>query len=553
MKSALSIFSLMLFAACASTEPKEGSPQAPKTTSPPVVVAAKSVVAPAGWDPVEPPQPEESGLADPVPAPKPAPEPMVSRQQPEAVLETPAEEPEMIAADEPVFAGAALSEGDVAVVSSSASYTSSETLSVWDDPSFRRQLSMSYMAETEIEPSVTIIEREQLEEVFNLISEEEYDQAILLIEEYGNDAASAVFDFTLANIHFQRDELERALPRYEIAVQKHPKFRRAWKNLSLIAVRENDFKTAAEGLTEVIKLGGADAITYGLLGFSYSNLENHLSAETAYRMAIMFDSETPDWQMGLARSLFKQERYSDAVALTRELISKNPDRADLWLLQANAFIGLEQPLRAAQNYEVVDGMGGSSVASLNMLADIYVNEELYGMAVTSYMRAMEMSEAGSLERPIRAAKVLAARGALDETMMLVNKIGELHGKKLAPDERKDLLRLAARVAVARGSGDEEAQALEELIELDPLDGEALILLGQHAEREGDADKAIFYFERAAGIEEYEADAKVRHAQLLVGMGRYQEALPLLRRAQGLKPRENVQSYLEQVERAAKSS
>ena len=536
MKSALSIFSLMLFAACASTEPKEGSPQAPKTTSPPVVVAAKSVVAPAGWDPVEPPQPEESGLADPVPAPKPAPEPMVSRQQPE-----------------PVFAGAALSEGDVAVVSSGASNTSSETLSVWDDPSFRRQLSLSYMAETEIEPSVTIIEREQLEEVFNLISEEEYDQAILLIEEYGDDAASAVFDFTLANIHFQRDELERAAPRYEIAVQKHPKFRRAWKNLSLIAVRENDFKTAAEGLTEVIKLGGADAITYGLLGFSYSNLEKHLSAETAYRMAIMFDSETPDWQMGLARSLFKQERYSDAVALTRELISKNPDRADLWLLQANAYIGLEQPLRAAQNYEVVDGMGGSSVASLNMLADIYVNEELYGMAVTSYMRAMEMSEAGSLERPIRAAKVLAARGALDETMMLVNKIGELHGKKLAPDERKDLLRLAARVAVARGSGDEEAQALEELIELDPLDGEALILLGQHAEREGDADKAIFYFERAAGIEEYEADAKVRHAQLLVGMGRYQEALPLLRRAQGLKPRENVQSYLEQVERAAKSS
>ena len=178
MKSALSIFSLMLFAACASTEPKEESPQAPKATSSPVVVAAKSVVAPAGWDPVEPPQPEESGLADPVPAPKPAPEPMVSRQQPEAVLETPAEEPEMIAADEPVFAGAALSEGDVAVVSSSASYTSSETLSVWDDPSFRRQLSMSYMAETEIEPSVTIIEREQLEEVFNLISEEEYDQAI---------------------------------------------------------------------------------------------------------------------------------------------------------------------------------------------------------------------------------------------------------------------------------------------------------------------------------------------------------------------------------------
>ncbi len=93
--------------------------------------------------------------------------------------------------------------------------------------------------------------------------------------------------------------------------------------------------------------------------------------------------------------------------------------------------------------------------------------------------------------------------------------------------------------------------LEEIVGLDPLDGEALILLGQHSNRNGDTERAVFYYERAANIEKYEADARVRHAQLLVGMGKYDEALPLLRKAQQLKPRDDVLKYMEQVERIAK--
>lgn len=60
------------------------------------------------------------------------------------------------------------------------------------------------------------------------------------------------------------------------------------------------------------------------------------------------------------------------------------------------------------------------------------------------------------------------------------------------------------------------------------------------------------FERAESLEKREADAKVRHAQLLVQQGKYVEALPWLRRAHDLKPRDDIQKYLEQVERIAKS-
>jgi tetratricopeptide (TPR) repeat protein len=425
-------------------------------------------------------------------------------------------------------------------------------LAIWNDPAFQKQFAESYIAESDIEPRVTVTERDQLQKVLDFIASDKMNEAAAMLEKAKNSANSAVFDFTLANIYFQQEKLDIAASTYQRAVEKYPKFRRAWRNLGLIYVRQQNFEKAAEAMTHVISLGGGDAITYGLLAYAYSSLDNHLSAESAYRMAILLDPATVDWKMGLARSFFKQSRFAEAVAVCDQLIQKQPERADLWLLQANAYIGLNQPVKAAEIYEIVDQLGKSTPESLNMLGDIYVNEELYEMAVSSYIRAMDVKPQDKPDRAVRSAKVLSARGAMNETRKLIDHIQSLYGDRLEVDARKDILKLHARLAVADGAGDEEVRVLKEIVELDPLDGEALILLGQHSNRTGDTEKAIFYFERAAAIEKFEADAKIRHAQLLVSKGKYAEALPLIRRAQQVNPRENIQKYLEQVERAAKT-
>lgn len=423
-------------------------------------------------------------------------------------------------------------------------------LQIWNDPDFKRRFAESYLSETEVEPRVTIEEREDMEKALELIAANEMERALVVLEKGRSGGASAVFDFTIANIHFQREEFEAAAAAYEVAVQKFPKFLRAWKNLGLIHVRRNEFAEAAKKLGRSIELGATDSLTYGLLGFSYGSLEQHLAAETAYRQATMLDPATEDWKMGLARSLFKQKRYADAASLTGSMIAADETRVDLWLLQANAFIGLEQPMRAAENFEIVDRLGGSTKESLNGLGDIYVNEELHDLAVDRYLAALRTDEEAAPDRALRAARVLTAQGALEPTKKLVAGIDELRGDALDETNRKTLLKLRARIAVSEGAGDEEARILEEIVEIDPLDGEALILLGQHAGRSGDVEKAAFWYERAASLADHEADAKVRHAQLLVSEQRYLEALPMLRRAQSIKPRENIQQFLERVEKAA---
>jgi len=378
------------------------------------------------------------------------------------------------------------------------------------------------------------------------------NEAAELLKEQRGEAATAVFDFTLANIYFQQEKLDQAAEIYQVAVDKYPKFRRAWKNLGIIHVRQGNFEEAIPALTRVIELGGGDTTTYGLLGFSYANEGIFISSESAYRKAILLDAKTLDWKKGLARSFFKQERYAEAVSICGQLIQEYPDQADLWLLQANAYIGLNKPLEAAEIYEFVDHLGKSTAESLNTLADIYVNEELYELAVDAYIKAMKQNPDEKPDRAIRAAKILVANGAYKETQRLAEQIESLYGDTLGDEERKELLKMRARIAVAQGEGDEQVRVLKEIVELDPMDGEALLLLGQHYAREGDTVQAIFFYERAAAIEDYEADAKVRHAQLLVKNGKYSEALPLLRQAQQIESREHVQTYLEQVERIAKS-
>jgi tetratricopeptide (TPR) repeat protein len=426
-------------------------------------------------------------------------------------------------------------------------------LAIWNSPEFQKRLAESYIAETEIEPTVTESERDAVLKAFELMKSDKMDEAAKVLQKnIKGQASSAVLDFTLANIYLQQEKFEQAAANYQQAVDKYPKFRRAWKNLGLIRMRRAEFGKAIEALTRVLELGGSDALTFAQLGYAYLLTENNLCAESAYRMAVLLDPDTLDWKVGLASSVLKQQRYAEAVALFDQLIADDPDSADLWLYQANAYIGLNQPVQAAVNYEMIDKMGGSTAKSLNKLGDIYVNQELFETAVDSYIRALEKDPQAGTEHVLRVARLLVFRGALADTKRLIASVEKLNGDNLSEQKRKDLLRLRAQIAVAEGSGEEQIKVLEEVVKIDPLDGQALILLGQHYGRTGEFEKAVFYFERAENIEKFEADAKVRHAQLLVRQGKYGEALPLLRSAQNLKPREEVQKYLEQVERFAKS-
>ena len=423
----------------------------------------------------------------------------------------------------------------------------------WREPAFQKSFMGSYGTRTEIEPRVTVVEKEVMEKVMELMgSGGSTAKVVLLLEKNTNAASSAVFDFTLANIHFQEDRLTNALACYSAAIAKFPSFQRAYKNKGLILIRLNDFNAAIEPLSKCVELGANDGLTYGLLAYAYAMTQQYVSSESAYRLAMMLQPKTLDWMMGLCRTLFKQQKYGEAIAMCDELLRKEPGKPDYLLLQANAYLGLKQPMKAAEIYELLDLTGETPVAALHTLGDIYANEGYTDQASDAYSRAMALEKTPDIGRQLRNAEVLVSRSAYPAASGLLKKIKDRTDAGLSDDLRKRMLKLEARLAAARNeAGDEQAKILEEIVKLDPLDGEALILLAlYHAA--SNVEKAIFYYERAESIEKVEGDARLRHGQLLVKNGKYQEALPLLKRAQELKPRDDVQRYIEQVERAARA-
>lgn len=425
-------------------------------------------------------------------------------------------------------------------------------LDMWQEDSFQKSFVGSYGFNAEIEPRVTTTEREQLqEEIYPLLSGPS-DEAIAAIEKIITDDSSAVFDFTLGNLHYQEGRMEQAAVHYETAIAKFPSFRRAHKNLGLIYVRNGRFEDALGSLSRVIQLGGNEGLVYGLLGYAYSQTEKYVSAESAYRNAVLLEPGTLDWKMGLTHSVIRQNKHNEAIGLLDELIAQYPERADFWLLQANAYIGSGQPMKAAGNFEIVQRMGKATFASQQTLGDVYTNEELWDLAERAYGQALDLDSDQSIDRPLRFVEVLSQRGATDNARRLMARVKATYGETLDDVDRKKLLKLEARMAVADGGGGEALTVLQEIVALDPLDGEALLLLGQHHARIDEPDRAIFYYERAQNLESFEAEAKIRHGQLLVGMARYNEAVPLLKRAQEMRPSDELNRYLDQVERLARS-
>jgi tetratricopeptide (TPR) repeat protein len=446
--------------------------------------------------------------------------------------------------------GAALAQGADGAPSTDVSQA--DLRAIWNDPVFQKQFVGGYGINSEIEPRVTKEEVAILEKVRPLVADNRQLAEAALRKAMKPDC-SAILDFTLGGILFQEERLDEAMACYKKAVEKFPSFRRAYRNIGLISTRNSDFDGAIAAFNRMIELGGADAYSYGLLAFAHSSKQDYQPAEAAYRNALLLQPANTEWRLGLTRTVFKQGKYQDAAALLDSLINQFPDKADFWSLQAYTFIGMKEPMKAATNLEALDVLGKSTVDTLYTLGDIYLTENVPSLAYGAYERAVKKSPEQAPARALRCAEQLAARGGTTEALALAALLKTTAGDKMADADKSKLLKLEARLAMAAGGGDESTAAiLEEILRIDPLDGEALMLLGQHYNRSSQPEKAMLAYERAANLDQFAASARVKQAQILVSQSRPGDAIPLLRQAQEIKPREDVARYLEQVERLAKA-
>ena len=421
---------------------------------------------------------------------------------------------------------------------------------LWNNPQFQKEFTASYGTLAGYEPSLSEEDKSNLRNLIKTIKARP-KQAIKQLSEQIKDDDSAAFDFILANLYFQEGDLVAAEKFYLQAIKKYPAFRRAYKNLGFVNIQSGDYVSAINSISKSMELGDVDGRAYGLLAYSYLTQENYYPAEAAYRQAILMQPEVVDWKLGLARCLLEMGQYSDAVAIFETLITDNPDNTDYWVLQSNAYLGLDESLKAARNLEVVQRLNKADIQTLSLLGDIYMNNEMPDLALNAYLLAAELAQDKDLGLLIKSAKVLTLTVNYEQAETIIGKIRNDFSDKMNEADDLELLTYEAKIARAKGQDDLAASLLIQIIERDLLNGEAIIELAKYYADQGKLPEAITRFEQAQKIRKYERPALVAHAQTLVNNKQYDDALPLLNRALRIESDRNLKDYKDRVERAAR--
>ena len=415
----------------------------------------------------------------------------------------------------------------------------------WSNPDFVERFIGTYAPRAAVEPRTSQADRTYLdEELLPVIQSDKAAAQQMLISKTNEADSNAAFDLILANMYYQQGQLQQAVRSYEAAIKKHRDFLRAHENLGFLYFQLGNLEKTLEHFTIAVKLGAVDKNIFAILAYLFFENEQFIAAETSYRSALIYEVENEDWEYGLAKSILFQRKFQDAVGLFERLIERSPQQSEYWRLQADAFLGLEDNLSAASNYEVLRRMGAISAENLVTLGDIYVENGFIEAALGVYKEAIQKQGRLNVEKPITAAATLIEAGFYDAATEVLTEIDRTYGRSLDSKLSFEVRKLKAKIQAATGGATAAIiPTLEEMSAENPLDGDVLILLADYYSSSGNFEKAEFLYERAQSIPQYEARALFHHGKALVSKERYRDAVRSIERAQDLDPQDHVEDYL----------
>jgi len=418
----------------------------------------------------------------------------------------------------------------------------------WSQPHIREAYIGNYELNVKTEPKLTEAEQEVFREILEVMKTDK-DAALQMILTNITAESSGALEFIAGSLYGERGDIDNAMVYFKKAIDKYPGFLRARKNLAIMLVQKAQFKEAVPHFIKAIDLGARDNTTFGLLGLCYVNGGQYISAETAYREAIVLNAEVKDWQLGLAKALLNQKKYQEAIAVLEEILLQEPENELIWISQANAYLGIDDAETAVAIQEIVDRLGKSTAESLEFMGNIYMSRNLNDLALKYYRKSIQKNPDRSAKTHVDTADILVGRGAFDEAEVLINDIRRTYGNNIDKEQDTRLLRMESHIAINEGDTDTFIPILERLIENDPLDGDALMMLADHYTSldtiEGYA-RADLYYDRVVKIPEVEVKGLIAWARSYVAREQFGKAIPLLERANTLDPKDFIGRYLEQV-------
>ena len=119
----------------------------------------------------------------------------------------------------------------------------------------------SYGVHTQLEPKLAE-EESELFRTLSVILDTNLEQGAQMLQQSITPESSAALDFTLGTIRMQQNDAPKAIENYKAAIKKFPNFMRAYKNLGLAYIQNENLEEAATMLVKGLELGGGDGLSY---------------------------------------------------------------------------------------------------------------------------------------------------------------------------------------------------------------------------------------------------------------------------------------------------
>lgn len=417
----------------------------------------------------------------------------------------------------------------------------------------RKRIMDSYNMVMQPEPFVTDIEYAVMEKVISLVDTKPKDAYAMLTDmlESGKPMSPA-FNHTLGNLYYSNNNFFLAETQFQAAIDKHPTFQRAWNGLGLTQYKQNNFEDAAKSLTNSVKYGANDPMTYGILGYCLLQLGHLKSAETAYSYAVLFEPEQTDWAEGIAQIYSDTGRHSEAIAVFDDLIRKAPENSEFWLLKANAWLSLDEPLKTARCIEIARKIDQVDVESLYLLGNIYLKNGLFHRAREAFMSsATSNGNFDSLEL-LKAARHLVYNDQFDFAREIFQAI-ENENESWAPAERSIFNLLDGDFKLADNKTSEAESSYLKALQSDPFNSYVLMKLADIKLQQDETDQAIIYFDRAAADPNNRYNALVSKSMALINQKKYSYALRSIEEALEINKNPRLSRLFAQVKNVVNTS
>jgi tetratricopeptide (TPR) repeat protein len=337
------------------------------------------------------------------------------------------------------------------------------------------------------------------------------------------DTISAAILYVIGHSYFS---LQRYLPAetaFRLALQATPNHVRAHESLGMLYLRTERFADARVHLARAVELGRNTAYVHGALGYLDVKTRHYPAAATDFQRALVLAPADRGAQRGLLLALTETREHDKAGALVEQLLRAEPDDRDLWLYRARIALTANERALALASLETALRLGDDSIE--NRRACFALQMESGNVA-----RAVELLR-GLPPRELPFALVDQALGWLaneNEWDRFRELLVSVDRAALGGVDQSRLLTRRAALALHDGNRRGASSALQEALDLDPANPEALLALGQIYRTDRDYGRAELVLRRASDYGSVREDALVARAEVAIDQENFDGALTQLR-------------------------